>query len=164
MNLDLALQTFIHEGRELLTDMENALLVIEQSEEKTELVNAIFRAAHTIKGSSGLFSLDHIVAFTHVVESLLDHVRDGKLEIADQMVAVLLSCCDHIGSMIEAVAAGQTGPDEEMILRGAPLLDQLRSHMAPAKQAVATIEIALDDVDVTDRIESEGGSFVHQGR
>jgi len=161
MNLDLALQTFIHEGRELLTDMENALLVIEQSEEKTELVNAIFRAAHTIKGSAGLFSLDHMVAFTHVVESLLDHVRDGKLEIADQLVAVLLSCCDHIGLMVEAVAAGQTGPDEEMILRGAPLLDQLRSYMAPAKQVVATIEIALDDIDVTDRIASEGGETDH---
>ena len=62
MNLDEALQTFIVESRELLQDMENALLALEQAEEKTELINAIFRTAHTIKGSSGLFSLDHVVA------------------------------------------------------------------------------------------------------
>ena len=91
MNLDDALQTFITESRELLEDMENALLAVEQAAEKDELVNAIFRAAHTIKGSSGLFRLDHIVAFTHVVESVLDQVRAGKLVIADELVVLLLS-------------------------------------------------------------------------
>ena len=102
MNLDLALQTFIVESRELLEDMEAALLAIAQTDDKTELVNAIFRAAHTIKGSSGLFSLDHVVAFTHVVESVLERVRDGKLQIADGLLSVLLSCCDHIGTLIDA--------------------------------------------------------------
>jgi two-component system chemotaxis sensor kinase CheA len=55
------------------------------------MVNAIFRAAHTIKGSSGLFSLDHVVAFTHVVESVLDRVRGGKLAMGDELVATLLA-------------------------------------------------------------------------
>ena len=69
MDLDDALETFILECRELLEDMEAALLEVEGAEEKSEMVNAIFRAAHTIKGSSGLFSLDHIVAsvsYTHL--------------------------------------------------------------------------------------------------
>jgi len=104
MNLDDALATFVAESRELLNDMENALLGVEQTEEKDELVNAIFRAAHTIKGSSGLFSLDHIVTFTHVVESVLDRVRVGKLKIADQLVVLLLACCDHMGLLIDGVA------------------------------------------------------------
>jgi HPt (histidine-containing phosphotransfer) domain-containing protein len=59
-------------------NMETALLAIEGADDKSEMVNAIFRAAHTIKGSSGLFSLDHVVAFTHVVESVLDKVRAGN--------------------------------------------------------------------------------------
>jgi two-component system chemotaxis sensor kinase CheA len=84
MNLDQVLQTFIVESRELLEDMENALLAVEQEEIKTEMVNAIFRAAHTIKGSAGLFGLDHIVAFTHIVESVLDQVRDGKIEMTPE--------------------------------------------------------------------------------
>lgn len=78
MNIDQALQTFISESRELLGEMEQALLGLEQAEQKDELVNAIFRAAHTIKGSAGLFSLDPIVEFTHVVESVLDKVRAGS--------------------------------------------------------------------------------------
>ena len=161
MNLGQALQTFIHEGRELLADMEDALLTIEQADEKTELVNAIFRAAHTIKGSAGLFSLDHLVAFTHVVESLLDHVRDGKLEIEGQLVTVLLSCCDHIGTMIEAIAAGDIAPDDAMLRRGAPLLDQLRAYMDQKIQGTVAVEIALDDVDLTERIHDKNSDADH---
>jgi two-component system, chemotaxis family, sensor kinase CheA len=128
MDLDLALQTFILESRELLEDMENALLNAEQAG-GDESVHAIFRAAHTIKGSAGLFGLDHIVAFTHVVESLLDDVRDGKLAMTDELVVLLLSCCDHLSALINAVDSGQTDPDPEMQAAGAPLITQLRAHM-----------------------------------
>jgi two-component system chemotaxis sensor kinase CheA len=143
MNLDQALQTFVSESRELLADMETALLAVELAEDRDELVNAIFRAAHTIKGSAGLFSLDHVVAFTHVVESLLDRVRDGRLKIADQLVVLLLSCRDHIGLLVEAVAAGQVQPDPALQAEGEPLLAALRGYLgarptAPAAPAVAT--------------------------
>ncbi len=141
MDLDLALQTFITESRELLADMESALLAVEQAEDKDELVNAIFRAAHTIKGSAGLFSLDHIVDFTHVVESLLDQVRAGKLLIADALVGLLLSCRDHISALVEAVAAGQTQPDETLSAEGAPLIAQLRAHLSGGAAAAAVVPV-----------------------
>ena len=138
--MDQALQTFIAESRELLQDMENALLVVEASEDKTELINAIFRAAHTIKGSSGLFNLDHVVAFTHVAESVLDRVRDGKVAIAEPLVALLLSCCDHIGTLIDAVAAGQTDPDPNLTTQGEPLLVRLRTYLnSPTANAAASV-------------------------
>ena len=132
MNLDDALQTFIVESRELLQDMENALLALEQAEEKTELINAIFRTAHTIKGSSGLFSLDHVVAFTHVTESVLDRVRDGRIGISDTLIALLLSCGDHIGTLIDAIAAGDTAENPALTAQGEPLLEQLRAHLGQA--------------------------------
>lgn len=135
MNLDQALQTFIAESRELLEDMENALLSIEQAEEKSELINAIFRAAHTIKGSSGLFALDHVVAFTHVAESVLDRVRDGQIEVSEPLVALLLSCCDHIGALINAVDAGQIEADPELTRAGAPLVEQLRAYLGGVASA-----------------------------
>ncbi len=78
---DAALPTFIAESRELLREMEAALLECEQGESGAEAVNSIFRAAHTIKDSSGLFGLDGIVAFTHVVESVLDRVRANSLQM-----------------------------------------------------------------------------------
>ena len=132
MNLDDALQTFITESRELLGDMENALLNIDpgvDAGDQGEAVAAIFRAAHTIKGSAGLFGLDHIVGFTHVVESLLDAVRAGHLAFDDAMIALLLSCCDHLSGMTDALAAGQLEADADMAAEGEMLLQQLRRYL-----------------------------------
>ncbi|MGH8808180.1 MAG: chemotaxis protein CheW [Noviherbaspirillum sp.] len=162
MNLDEALQTFIAESRELLEEMENALLDIEQAEVKTEMVNSIFRAAHTIKGSAGLFSLDHVVAFTHVVESVLDRVRDGDIEVADELVALLLSCCDHIGTMIDALDAGRSEADDEMRARDAPLVEQLGRFLgAPQPHGGLAATIVLPEPEAVERIDRVRGGQDH---
>jgi two-component system chemotaxis sensor kinase CheA len=167
MNLDDALDTFILECRELLEDMETALLAVEQADEKDELVNAIFRAAHTIKGSSGLFSLDHVVAFTHVVESVLDRVRAGKLKIADKLVVLLLACCDHIGALVDGVAEGETQGNAELLQQGEPLVLQLRTYLdAPNKktsQALSAVPATVHrtDADQTQRIDGNSVNADH---
>jgi two-component system chemotaxis sensor kinase CheA len=167
MNLDDALDTFILECRELLEDMETALLAVEQADEKDELVNAIFRAAHTIKGSSGLFSLDHVVAFTHVVESVLDRVRAGKLKIADKLVVLLLACCDHIGALVDGVAEGETQGSAELLQQGEPLVLQLRTYLdAPnktASQALSALPTTdhRTDADQTHRIKGNSVNADH---
>ncbi|HJV52081.1 MAG TPA: chemotaxis protein CheA, partial [Noviherbaspirillum sp.] len=162
MNLDDALQTFIAESRELLEDMEGALLSVEAAEAKGEMIHAIFRAAHTIKGSAGLFSLDHIVEFTHVLESVLDRLRDGKLGIDDKLIALLLACCDHIGGLIGEVEAGRMDADEEMAQRGAPLAEQLRGHLASGKpKSALPATVPEPDAATVERIESLGGSNDH---
>ena len=159
MDLDDALETFIVECRELLEDMETALLAVEDADEKSEMVNAIFRAAHTIKGSSGLFSLDHVVAFTHVVESVLDKVRSGKLELADKLVVLLLACCDHIGSLIDGVASGQQGGTSELQVAGDPLLAQLRTYLeetkAQAKQPSSARSVPTAETENVERIQGD---------
>jgi len=107
--MDQALQTYIEESRGLLEEMEGILLRLESEPQEEETVNAMFRAAHTIKGSAGLFGLDAIVAFTHVVENALDEVREGALAVNGELVELLLKCCDHIGLLITVVAeAGET--------------------------------------------------------
>jgi two-component system chemotaxis sensor kinase CheA len=144
MNLDHVLQTFIVESRELLEEMEKALLGIEHTQDQSESVNAIFRAAHTIKGSAGMFSLDHVVDFTHVLESVLDAVREGCVGMTDELVTLLLSCGDHIGTLIDAVEAGKLDADAAMIEQGAPLIAQLRVYLSAQapKGALAVVEIA----------------------
>ncbi len=155
MDLDNALQTFITEARELLEDMENALLNADQGADG-EAINAIFRAAHTIKGSAGLFSLDHIVAFTHVAESVLDEVRAGAIVWDETLTVLLLGCCDHIGIMIDALAAGQLDEDPDTTAAGAPLLAQLRTYLAPAAHPVA---VAGEHADTLERIDhGDGGT------
>ena len=78
MSLDPALETYVVESQDLLEQMEQWPAGLSpRAMQDSETINAIFRAAHTIKGSAGLFGLDDIVAFTHKVESVLDQVRDG---------------------------------------------------------------------------------------
>lgn len=129
MNLDQALQTFIIEARELLDDMEAALLNVASEEDPSESINAIFRAAHTIKGSAGLFGLDPVVAFTHVAESLLDEVRAGSLALGDELVQVLLASRDHIGRLIDTVEAHGDTAEATLDSAGQALIARLRHHM-----------------------------------
>ena len=138
MDLDEALELFIVECRELLEDMEAALLAVENATEQGEIINAVFRAAHTIKGSSGLFSLGHIVAFTHVVESVLDRVRSGKLALNGELVALLLACSDHIRALVEGVASGEQSGTPELAQAGEPLTHQLRVYLDTGAAATAT--------------------------
>ncbi|WP_457422650.1 chemotaxis protein CheA [Roseateles sp. P5_E7] len=156
MDLDAALQTFIAECRELLADMETALLGIEQAPNRDEAVNAIFRAAHTIKGSAGLFGLDHFVSFTHVVESLLDQVRDGKLDIGDELVVLLLSCCDHLTVLTDALQAGHTEEDATSAQNAQLLVSQLRRWLEPQASALALPEVPVADVERIARHDQAG--------
>jgi two-component system, chemotaxis family, sensor kinase CheA len=145
MNMDQALQTFFAESRELLEDMEASLLRVREEAEPAETINAIFRAAHTIKGSAGLFGLDQVVAFTHVVESVLDEVREGRLPVDEPMVALLLACGDHIGALVDAVESDPGRVDPALVQRGEPLLLRLRAHLAPASGAQAGTAVVASE-------------------
>ena len=107
MSLDDALPTFIAESADLLQQMEDALLVVESESDPSDSVNAIFRAAHTIKGSAGLFGMDPVVAFTHKVESVLDRVRNGDLPLAGPLLALMLEACDQIGILVREATGGE---------------------------------------------------------
>lgn len=126
MDLDEGLQAFVAEAGDLLSEMEASLLKLGHGEADASTIHAIFRAAHTIKGTAGLFSLEPIVVFTHAVESVLDAVRDESLVLDDQLVALLLSCADHIGAMVQDVARGGQGVAGD---GGAPLLGELHRLM-----------------------------------
>lgn len=156
MSLDPVLQTFFIESRELLEAMEDALLRVEE-EQDADLINAIFRAAHTIKGSAGLFGLDDIVGFTHVVESVLDKVRNGELSIDSELAAALLSCRDHIGELVEAVANDQATLDNTTQERSETLIGQLHRYL-DADMAVPAIQVAEPVAAAEDSASGSGNS------
>ncbi len=101
------IDTFLLEAREQLEAMENGLLRAEGGDCDEECVNAIFRAAHTIKGSGGMFGFEPVVRFTHTMESVLDRVRDGEVPLGSELTGLLLDCCDHLGLLVEETAAGR---------------------------------------------------------
>jgi two-component system chemotaxis sensor kinase CheA len=118
----------VQEARELLQEMQNAVLQIELSGPDPELINAVFRAAHTIKGSSGLFGLDAIVEFTHVLESVLVRVRSNELGIDKTLADLTLACGDHIGGLIDCVESGAELEGYEYAQR-TQLLRQLQAYL-----------------------------------
>ena len=159
MDLDEALELFIVECRELLEDMEAALLAVEHAQDQSEIINAVFRAAHTIKGSSGLFSLDHVVAFTHVVESVLDRVRSGKLVLNGELVSLLLGCSDHMRALVDGVASGEQSGTPELAQAGEPLTKQLRVYL-DGGAAAASAAPAPAAAPETDRVRRINGTQV----
>jgi two-component system chemotaxis sensor kinase CheA len=106
MNLDAAVETYRVESLELLDVMEQSLIALEHDTANPELINAIFRTAHTIKGTGGVFGFDPIVGFTHQVESLLDRIRQDQLSADSGLIGLLLDCADHIRNLLEPVIAG----------------------------------------------------------
>ena len=155
MGMDQALQTYIEEGRGLLEEMEGILLRLESEPQEEETVNAMFRAAHTIKGSAGLFGLDAIVAFTHVVENALDEVREGALAVNGELVELLLKCCDHIGLLITVVAETGEALDAEQAAAGEAIAAALRSLLGEAAAADAAMPAVHEA-----RLAASGGGLI----
>ena len=139
MNFDDILPAFIAEAAELLREMEDGLLECTRGPASDETINLIFRAAHTIKGSAGLFGLEPIVAFVHGLESLLDRVRLGELALDEKLIQTLLACKDHTSALVERAADFKNGVDPALLARSAELLVELG---APAGGPAATIAIA----------------------
>ena len=139
MNLDGALQTFFAEAEDLLNSMEAALLRLDEGDKDMETINEIFRAAHTIKGSAGLFGLDDIVSFTHIVENVLDRARDGKIIITSDLLSIFLPCRDHIATLVENAMHNRAN-DAQCLAHGKALLDSLQPWLeTKAKAGAASV-------------------------
>ena len=94
------------EGGELLDDVEQALLDMEHRLGDMDLVNAVFRGLHTLKGSGAMFGFDALAQFTHHCESAFDKVRKGVVPATSQLVAVILSAQDHMRALLDGRATG----------------------------------------------------------
>jgi two-component system chemotaxis sensor kinase CheA len=108
MSIDISqfLDTFYEESFEGLDTMETELLALKPGETDEESINTIFRAAHSIKGGSGTFGLTVVGDFTHVLETLLDEMRDGRREITQPAVDLMLASVDVLRDMLSALRDG----------------------------------------------------------
>ena len=99
--MDRIRNTYVEETHELLKELEAALLDLEETPEDAELVDRVFRAMHTIKGSGAMVGFDNITAFTHEIETVFDLVREGQLPFTRELVDLTLAACDQIGKMVD---------------------------------------------------------------
>lgn len=102
------LVTFLDEVEDLLAKIEGAVLALESRPGDAELINELFRAFHTLKGSAGVAGVPTIASFTHHVETALDRVRAGELPMTPALVSVVLSSKDHVAALMAAVLGEAT--------------------------------------------------------
>ncbi|MDW5417637.1 chemotaxis protein CheA [Iodobacter sp. CM08] len=148
MDLSKARLIFFEEADELCDALETALLDPIAYPPCTETYNLLFRTAHTIKGSGGIFGLEALVRFAHVVENVLERLRSNQLALSDELVSLLLASNDHLRRLL-LTSAGSEALALDDLPEGIPLLESLHQY-----QAVQT-GVALPKAVSTPQIEAE---------
>src|SRR6218665_3424458 len=111
-DLDDFKATYFDECSELLTELEEQFAAIEAGERDAGRLNAVFRAIHSIKGGAGAFGFSALVGFAHAYETLLDYVRDGRIEMSDDVVALCIRANDIVADHVKAAQTGDALPSD----------------------------------------------------
>lgn len=123
-------QIFAEESRELLELSESILLKLEDEPESDELINDLFRAVHTIKGSAGIFGFDDVVSFTHVAESVMGRLRDKEISLSEDLGSLLLDSRDQISQLVTHVLDNAEEPIADSLrATGDELLKKLQQYL-----------------------------------
>ena len=139
-----AMPAFISEAAEQIEAIETLLLELEEQPDNRELLDSLFRCAHTVKGSAGIFGLNRVVEFTHHVETLLDKMRDGDIGLTPDISTLLLLCNDQIKFLVDTAADESADTPElkdaraDLVIRLRALTDGNAPPPKVAAQAVAT--------------------------
>lgn len=138
--------TFFQECEELLADLEGNLLTLESGSTDIEVINAVFRAVHSVKGGAGAFGLEDLVRFAHVFETLMDELRSGRKPCDDPTVKTLLRAADVLADHV-AAARGAGAPVDPA--RSAGLVAELEALTYGGAAPVAAVEPEEDDFGFT---------------
>jgi two-component system chemotaxis sensor kinase CheA len=109
---------FFEECEEHMADLERGLLAIQEGCDDEDVVNTIFRAAHSIKGGAGIFDLNGVIRLSHALETALEEVRSKRLAITPPLVRTLLKAVDALADLVQAArdgAGAEIAPDADLI-------------------------------------------------
>jgi two-component system chemotaxis sensor kinase CheA len=122
-------QTFLNESAEHIQTIESGLLELRSNPRDEELLNSIFRSAHSIKGGAGSFGLENLVRITHALENLLDRLRSLELEVTEEIVAAMIESVDILRTLLEG------NPEAAMPAEAVDLVERLEMLMQRASAA-----------------------------
>ena len=101
------LEIFIQEAKEQLEIITQSLLELEKNPKNQEVINEIFRAAHTLKGSSGMMGFTDIQELTHKMEDVFDSIRKGLMKPSPDLIDILFECVDALEKRINHLEMGE---------------------------------------------------------
>ncbi len=161
MSIDMSqfYQVFFDEAAEHLASMEALLLALDLDAPDADQLNAVFRAAHSIKGGSGTFGFTDMAAVTHILETLLDRVRKNEITLTHEMVDAFLQAGDALRGLLIAHQNGSLA-DEAVSIAICAKLEKLTaegSPQAPVK-GTPTVLTAEDSMQSTSSAAAESGS------
>ena len=133
------LGVFFEEAEEHLTNLENLLLTLDLHDPDAEALNGIFRAAHSIKGSSGMFGFEEMTGVTHVLETLLDQIRSGQIRLHVEMIDVFLEARDVLAQLLDDYRA-ERPPVDVPVAAVSQRLQALIERYGPDNQAAPAAE------------------------
>lgn len=147
--LSKAAKDFLAEAEEILDQLSGDILTLGDSvgkeEYAPETVNSIFRSAHSLKGLAGMFGYGEIAELAHNLESLLDYLRLGKIELSEHTLVVLFDAVEVLGSLVRTAS-----PDAGGHADITPVLERISSCISGARVATATLSPA--DLGISDKI------------
>ncbi len=144
--LDGFQDSFREEAYELLNNLEQSLLELEERPNDMDVISAVFRSMHTIKGSASMFGFDSISQFTHHVESMLDDVRNGRLPVSRPLIDLTLEARDHIRHMLEEPEDPAIDDrSQQLMKRLEEVLQAEQGEPVPFDDSVTTVAIGHDE-------------------
>lgn len=142
INNEELLKDFFSEAEMQVEQLESNILVIENDPANHDAVDEIFRAAHTLKGGSATVEMMELSSFTHVVEDLLDEIRNGSVAVTEDVIDVLLDSIDVIKAMLEKRSNGEVYQEDVSELE-----ERLKSFVGekkPVKKSPPPVMPALE--------------------
>ena len=109
LNTNLYLDMFIEESREHINSMNENLLLLEKDPDNEEVVQELFRSAHTIKGMAATMGYEEMTTLTHELEGVLDQVRNHGIRVNGRLMDSIFHCMDHMESILFAISDGGDG-------------------------------------------------------
>lgn len=169
---DEFISIFLSEANEIVEGLENDLVLLEDNKSDEDLLNKIFRSAHTLKSSAGTVGFATMSELNHVAENLLEKVRSGKLDVTPQMITVLLEFLDTVKLMLQNIIDGKSETE------GIDNIDSLKAKIkaiadgneisvkaaAPEpknEESKKEAEAKKDDDKENASHPSEGGNYFH---
>ena len=161
MSIDMSqfYQVFFEESQEHLASMETLLLELDIRNPDAEQLNAIFRAAHSIKGSAGTFGFTDLAEVTHILENLLDRIRKGELALRPEMIDAFLDAGDVLKELLEA-HRGNGAADPGLVATMCKRLSELTMSAAVPAPVIAVSAVETGVPTMLARPEGLDVSFV----
>ena len=135
--MDPVREAFLAECNELLGVLDESLLALEKDQGNADLINAIFRAVHTIKGGAGIIECRYIESFVHALENVLDDMREGRQQCSSALIDLMFSGVDQIRALLPFVADETSAPPAELLAQSDALHSLLHQITGSAAQASA---------------------------